>query len=353
MEYIYLGHSGLEVSRMGLGTVTFGITLDEKTCQRILGSYYDAGGNLLDTANVYPGGGDAQRDPSLRGVSERTLGKLLKGKRDKFIIATKGFYLMEEKLWPNRVGLSRSYLTTEINNSLKRLQTEYIDLYQLHLYDFYTPLEETMRVLDDCVRAGKIRYAGASNFDGWHIVKANSFAKQSGLTPLVSNQIWYNLVDRVAENSIIPACHDEKVAIISWGALATGFLSGRYKRGDERPASGSRLSRTRDISPFLWEDLATEKNWHILDTLGKVAREHATTIPNVAMRWLLQSRNCDVVLLGAGKIEHFKNNMETVNLKLSDQEMKELTSASEPEPVYPANFYKHLGVKGAQFYGIA
>ena len=136
MEYTHLGNSGLEVSRMGLGTATFGMTLDEKTCQRILKRYLDAGGNFLDTANVYSGGGDARNDPSLRGLSERTLGKLLKGKRDRFVIASKGFYLMEEKLWPNKVGLSRNYLATEINNSLKRLQTDYIDLYQLHLYDF-------------------------------------------------------------------------------------------------------------------------------------------------------------------------------------------------------------------------
>jgi len=261
---------------------------------------------------------------------------------------------MEAELWPNKVGLSRAYLAREIEKSLGRLGTDYIDLYQLHLPDFYTPLEETMRVLDDFVKAGKIRYAGASNFDGWHVVKANDFARQFGLTPLISNQIWYNLADRVAENSIVPACKDAGVSIVSWGALAIGFLTGRSRRGDKGPIPGSRLEReARDSSPALWGCLATDRGWDTLDVLDRVAREHGSAVANVGMQYLLQSGNCDVVLLGAGRIEHFRENMKTAGLRLAEDEVQELELVSRPEPTYPVNFYRHLGFKGQPDYGMA
>ncbi len=229
MEYCNLGNSGLQVSRIGLGTVPFGTTLDKKTSQRVVDMFYDAGGNLLDTANLY-GGGIYGTHSSMAGASERTVGKVIKGKRNRFIVATKGCWLMEDEVWPNRVGLSRTYLATQIEASLQRLNTDYIDLYQCHGWDFYTPVEETMQVLDDFVRDGKIRYIGVSNWDGWHVVKANTYAKFLSLTPLVANQIWYNLADRVAENSIIPACRNQNISIIAWSPLAQGFLTGRYRR---------------------------------------------------------------------------------------------------------------------------
>ena len=195
MEYCNLGNSGLEVARLGLGTIPFGTILDDNACQRFVDTYEDAGGNLVDTSNLY-GGGTVGTNTEMAGTAERAVGRALKGKRHRFAVATKGYWLMQDEVRPNSVGLSRTYLSTQIEASLRRLGTDYIDLYQCHIWDFYTPVEETMRVLDDFVRAGKIRYVGVSNWDGWHVVKANCHARSANLTPILSNQIWYNLADR-------------------------------------------------------------------------------------------------------------------------------------------------------------
>jgi len=351
MDCVYLGKSGLQVSRVGLGAIPFGSVLDEATSRRMVDIYADAGGNLIDTANVY-GGGMRGSNTESAGTSERTVGKLIKGRRDKFVIATKGYWLMQDQVEPNKVGLSRTYLATQIEASLRRLGTDYIDLYQCHCWDFYTPIEETMRVLDDFVRAGKIRYVGASNFDGWHVVKANAHARACNLTPLVSNQIWYNLADRSAEHSLIPACRDQGVSIIAWGALAQGFLSGRYRRGAEGPAPGSRMETTiKDTEMGSWRNLAVERNWNTLDVLARLAEEHNTTIPNVAMRWLLQANTCDVLLLGAFKYEHFLENMKMLDFCLSEDQMRELTQTSEPPHPYPICFYDLFCRHESPFYG--
>ena len=208
MEYHHLGKSGLEVSRVGLGTIPYGTGLDEETARTIADRFSDAGGNYLDTANSY-GGGMRGSHAESAGTSERTVGKIIKGRRDRFVVGTKGAWLMEDDMQPNAFGLSRTYLSTQIEASLRRLDTDYIDLYQCHVQDPYTPVEETMRVLDDFVRAGKVRYVGVSNWGGWQVVKANMHARQFNLTPIVSNQVWYNLADRVAEFAIVPACRDQ------------------------------------------------------------------------------------------------------------------------------------------------
>lgn len=304
MEYCNLGPSGLQVSKLGLGAVPFGTNLNEKDCQNLVDAFYDIGGNFIDTSNIY-GGGLKGSNTKMAGTSEKTVGKAVKGKRDRFVIATKGYWLMEDEVWPNMVGLSRSYLAKNINESLKRLDTDYIDLYQCHIWDFYTPVEETLRVLDDFVKAGKIRYVGVSNWDGWHVVKANDYAKYNGLTPIISNQIWYTLADRVAENSIIPACKDQKVSIIAWGALALGFLTGRYSRGETRIDPKSKFNLMKDTEMCSFRLLANERNWNVLDILGDIAKKYNSSITNVAIRWLLQSGNCDVVLLGGSKIQQY------------------------------------------------
>ncbi len=308
MEYVYLGHSGLEVSRLGLGAIPFGTGLDEATCQRITDIYHDAGGNFIDTANFY-GGGSYGTNLEMAGTSERTVGKVIKGRRDRFVVATKGFWLMENEVWPNRVGLSRTYLAKNIEQSLRHLGTDYIDLYQCHTLDLYTPVEETIRVLDDFVRAGKIRYVGVSNWDGWHVVKANMHAKAGGLTPILSNQIWYNLADRCAEHSLIPACRDQQVSIIAWGIMAEGFLAGKYKRGDKEPASGAKMWAAKPGEMFSWERLAIDRNWDVIDALKRIGEKHNRSIANIAIRWLLDSGACDVALVGASRIEQLENNM--------------------------------------------
>jgi aryl-alcohol dehydrogenase-like predicted oxidoreductase len=352
MEYRNVGKSGLEVSRLGLGTIFFGTALDEKASQRILDMFVEAGGNLVDTANVY-GGGMMGTNLKMAGTSEKMVGKVIKGKRDKLVVATKGNWLMADRVTPNSVGLSRTYLMREIEASLRRLETDYIDLYQCHCVDFYTPIEETMRVFEDFVRAGKIRYVGVSNWDGWQVVRANSYAKNANLTPFISNQIYYNIADRIAENSIIPACRDQNVSIIVWGALAQGFLAGTQKRGDQAPVKGSRLSAPvmKDGESTTWKLLATEKNWAVLDALQCMASGPGRTIANLAMRWLLQNGCCDVVLMGGEKAQFYEAYLELLKFRLSDDEMLELTKLSEPEPCYPTNFQNIFCRREAEFYG--
>jgi aryl-alcohol dehydrogenase-like predicted oxidoreductase len=351
VEYCNLGKSGLEVSRLGLGGVFLGTAIDEKESQRTLDAFVDAGGTLIDTSNVY-GGGMRGSNTKMAGTSERTVGKIIKSKRDRLVIATKGYWLMEDDPTPNSVGLSRTYLTKNIEASLRRLDTDYIDLYQCHIWDFYTPVEETMRVLDEHVRSGKIRYVGVSNWDGWHVVKANAHVRSANLTPIISNQIYYNLADRVAENSIIPACRDQNVSIIAWGALAQGFLTGQYKRGAQ-PVEGTRLAGDvmKEGESTSWNYLATEKNWAILDHLERLAHGSGRTVPNVARRWLLQSGSCDVVLLGGENREEYERALDMWNFRLDEEEMRQLSRISQPQPVYPNNFYYHFCHRESKFWG--
>ena len=350
MEYCYLGNSGLEVSRIGLGAIPFGSTLSEADSSRMVDIFSDAGGNLIDTANVYGGGLRSNHD-DMAGTSERAVGKVLKGRRGKFIVATKGYWTMECEVRPNGVGLSRAYLTKNIEASLQRLNTDYIDLYQCHARDFYTPVSETMKVLDDFVRVGKIRYIGVSNWDGWHVVKANSYAAQFGLTPFVSNQVWYNLTDRVIENSVVPACKDQNVSIIAWGAIAQGFLTGRFRRGATRPERAAKFGMMIGDESSTWERLATEKSWAILDTLERIANRYGKTIPVIAGRWMLQASACDVALLGASRVEQFENILEALTFKLADDDVAELGKVSEPERPYPRNFLEIFCKRESEYYG--
>ena len=349
MEYCRLGNSGLEVSRLGLGSIPFGTTLDVATSNRVVDAFHEAGGNLIDTSNLY-GGGSVGTNTKMAGTSERTIGKVIKHRRDRFVIATKGYWLMEDAVTPNSVGLGRTYLARNIENSLKRLGTDYIDLYQCHSWDSYTPVEETMRVLDDFVRAGKIRYIGVSNWDGWHVVKANSYAQNSGLTRLVSNQVWYSLADRTIEHSVLPACRDQNVSIIAWGALAQGFLTGRYRRGAQRPEK-SRFDIMKASESSSWESLAVERNWATIDVLDSIAAEHGKTIPLIAARWLMQLGTCDVMLLGGSRQEQYADILDVLNFELSAEQMKELTEVSEPKHPYPRNFTETFGKRDSEFYG--
>lgn len=352
MEYCNLGRSGLEVSRIGMGGIPLGTVLDTNASQRALDTFYDGGGNFIDTSNVY-GGGMRGTNAEMAGTSEKTVGKIIKGKRDKLVIATKGYWLMENEVTPNSVGLSRTYLTKQINTSLKRLDTEYIDLYQCHVWDFYTPVEETMRVLDDHVRAGKIRYVGVSNWDGWHVVKGNTHAKSANLTHIISNQIYYNIVGRGAEDSIIPACRDQNVSIIAWGPLAQGFLTGIYQRGGQGPAKGSVLygDTLKDSESNSWKNLATDKNWTILERLELLANEPGRSIPNVALRWLLQAGFCDVALIGGSSPQEFQAALNMFKFRLTDEEVKQLTKVSEPQRPYPNNLYDLFCHRDSEFWG--
>ncbi len=348
MEYCHLGASGLEVARIGLGAVPFGTTLDEKSSRRMLDMYHDAGGNLIDTANVY-GTTTREEHNEKVGTSERTVGKILAGRRDHFVLATKGCWQMEVPLRPNGFGLSRAYLSRNIEASLKRLGCDYIDLYQCHCIDPYTPVEETLRVLDDFVRAGKIRYVGVSNWDGWQVTRAVDHALNMGLTRVVSNQIWYNLADRIAEFAIVPACRDREVSIIAWGALAMGFLSGKYDRGDSQPSG--RFDVIKDSEMCSWRNLATERNFSTIDLLRTTARQIGQPIPSVALRWLLQAGTCDVALVGASRLSQMTDNLQAMSFELDDSQMRLLRETSELPHPYPHSFWEQFCYRDSPFFG--
>jgi len=351
MEYVYLGDSGLEVSRLGMGAIPFGTSMERDTYMQLADIFLDHGGNLIDTSNFY-GGGMIGDHTNNAGKSERAVGEIIKGRRDRFVVATKGYWTMEEEIRPNGVGLSRAYLSKNIDESLKRLGTDYIDLYQCHNKDFYTPIEETMRVFDDFIRAGKIRYIGVSNWDGWHVVKANMYAREKGLTPFVSNQIWYNIADRVAEFSLIPACQDQGVATIGWGVVAEGFVCGKYDRSMMNAPEGKRIFEVaKQGEMFSWERLATDRNWDTIDVIREIAEKHNRTMANVAVRWILDAGFCEVALLGASRVEQFENNMEVMDFKLTDEEIRRLTETSELPHPYPINFYDIFCRKDSEFYG--
>lgn len=350
MEYCRLGNSGLEVSRLGLGAIPLGSVLNREESEQVLARFEEAGGNLIDTANIY-GGGTRGTHTERAGTSERMVGAVTKGKRDRFVIASKACWSMEDDVRPNDHGLSRATLTRHLEGSLTRLQTDYLDLYQCHCIDPYTPIEETIRVMDDFVRAGKIRYVGVSNWDGWQVVKANAFAAFHGLSPLLSNQIWYNLADRSPEFSIIPACRDQKVSIIVWGALAQSFLTGRFTR-ENPPNTGSRFDSAKEGEMCSWDVLDQNRNWETLAAVQRVASLHGTSPPVVAMRWLLQAGTADVVLLGCSRVEQFEESLTVANVILDDDAMTLLRRTSDPCPhPYPNCFWEVFVHEDSPCYG--
>lgn len=350
MEYRRLGNSGLEVSCLGLGGIPLGSTLNREASERVLARFEEAGGNLIDTANIY-GGGRRGTHAEEAGTSERMVGAVTKDKRDRFVIASKACWCMEDEVRPNDHGLSRVTLTRHLEDSLRRLQTDHLDLYQCHCVDPYTPIEETMRVMDDFVRAGKIRYAGVSNWDGWQVVKANTFADRHGFTPLLSNQIWYNLADRSPEFSLIPACRDQQVSVIVWGALAQSFLTGRFTR-DRKPDATSRFAGNKEGEMCSWEVLDHDRNWETLATVTRVAEAHGTTPSVVAMRWLLQNGTADIVLLGCSRIEQFEESLGVAQCELSPDEMDQLRRVSDPYPhPYPNCFWEQFVYEESPCYG--
>lgn len=351
MNYRFLGRSGLEISQLGLGGIPFGTSVDESTARAFVDMYYDVGGNWIDTSNQYGGGSRNGSNHDSAGASERTIGRILKGRRDQFVLATKGYWCMHNEAGPNRVGLSRTYLAQNIEGSLRRLQTDYIDLYQCHSWDPYTPIEETLRVLDDFVTAGKIRYVGVSNFDGWHVVKSQQVARERGYCPIVTNQIWYNVADRGAENSITSACRDQQVTILAWGVLAEGFLTGEYRRGAAQPTATSKMWLAVDGEMWSWHSLAHERNWCVMDVASNIAQERGKTVPNIVSRWMLDSGSCDAMLVGAASIEQLRENLEILNFQLSAEEVQRLRIVSEPPKSYPRNFHDLFCRKDSPYYG--
>ncbi|PJJ71863.1 aryl-alcohol dehydrogenase (NADP+) [Diaminobutyricimonas aerilata] len=320
MEYRNLGASGTVVSVHALGTMTFGAEADEKTSHAILDRYLERGGNLVDTADVYSA-----------GVSEEIIGRWLSarsGIRDQVVIATKGRFPMGEG--PNDHGTSARHLRVALDASLRRLGVEHIDLYQMHAWDALTPIEETLRFLDDAISSGRIGAYGFSNYLGWQITKAVHRADARGWAPPVTLQPQYNLLVRDIEHEVVPACLDAGIGLLPWSPLAGGWLSGKYRR-DEPPRGATRLGENPERGMEAWAARnADERTWRVIDTVDAIASETGSTAARVALAWLAQRPVVTSVILGARTIEQLDDNLAAAELHLDDEAMTRLTEASAP-----------------------
>ncbi|SFI67111.1 Predicted oxidoreductase [Amycolatopsis sacchari] len=325
MEYRQLGRSGLRVSVLTMGTMTFGgrgvfgnvgnTGVDD--ARRQVDRYLDAGGNLVDTANVYSG-----------GLSEEIVGQVLRGRWDRTLIATKARMAMGDG--PNDAGLSRHHLVRECEASLRRLGTDHIDLYQVHEWDGLTPLEETLAALDDLVRAGKVRYVGASNYSGWHLMKALSVSEKHGYARFVSQQIYYSLQAREAEYELVPISLDQGLGVLVWSPLAGGLLSGKYRRGQQAP-EGSRHLSDWDEPPVRDQD----KLYDTVEELVSIAESHGVSPAQVALAYLLGKPAVTSLVIGARTEEQLADNLGAAGLRLSEEDRKRLDAVSAPPLLYP------------------
>lgn len=335
MQYQPLGSSGLIVSRACLGTMVFGEEstrgADEETSLDMIDRFIDTGGNFIDTADVYAG-----------GRSEEIVGKALsRVARDRIIVATKVRMPVGEG--PNDIGLSRKHITDGVEASLRRLGSDYIDLYYTHMWDPVTPLEETLRALDDLVRDGKVRYIGVSNFTAWQLMKALSVSENRGFVRYVAAQYQHSLVMRDIEREFDGLFADQGLGEIPWGALGGGFLSGKYRRGD-RPVAG-RLSMMPDSAEEAWSRRAVERNWQTLDAVGEIAEVRGVSYSQVALAWLLRRPSVSSVLLGVRTPQQLEDNLAAVNISLSDEEYARLDAASRVDPGYPYRMISEYGAR--------
>ncbi len=325
MEHVTLGRSGVKVSRACLGTMTFGNTewgTDEAESRRIVDAFIDSGHNFIDTADVYNA-----------GASEEIVGRAIADKRGDVVLATKGYNAMGDG--PNDRGSSRAHLTRALEASLRRLGTEYIDLYQLHNWDHDTPVEESMATLDDFVRAGKVRYIGCSNFYGSQLVEAQWAADRVGGTPLVSLQPQYSLIWRDIELDILPTASRHGMGVIVWSPLGGGMLTGKYAPGGTLPADG-RLSRGTDLGAEGMRMLTlTDRNFDILAEVERVATGLDTTPTAVSLAWLLGRPGVTSVIIGPRTVEQLEQNLAGFDLSLPLDSAKALTKASRPPVTYP------------------
>ncbi|WP_192595049.1 aldo/keto reductase [Nesterenkonia lutea] len=321
MTYRTLGRSGAVVSAQALGTMTFGAEADEPTSHALLDAYVAAGGNFIDTADVYSA-----------GASEEIIGRWLAShptEARQVVLATKGRFPMGQG--PNDLGTSRRHLRHALDASLRRLGVDHIDLYQLHAWDALSPLDETLRFLDDAVTAGKIGYHGFSNFTGWQLTKAVHVADRHGWSLPVTLQPQYNLLVRGIEHEIVPAAIDAGIGLLPWSPLGGGWLSGKYRR-DEPPTGSTRLGENPKRGMEAWEKRnGDERTWRVIDAVAAVADEHGATPSQVSLAWLAAQPGVTSVILGARNLDQLQDNMAADSLALSTEQLDRLTSASEPE----------------------
>jgi aryl-alcohol dehydrogenase-like predicted oxidoreductase len=307
MEYRQLGNSGLRVSVIGLGTNQFGGKVDQAGVNTIIGGAQELGINLIDTADSYT-----------QGRSEETLGVALRGRWDKFVLATKVHSKVGDG--PNDWGASRYHIMNGVEASLRRLQSDHIDLYQIHRFDSTTPMEETLRALDDLVRSGKVRYVGASNFSAWQLAQANLLAEWRGYAPFVSIQNHYHMMERDQEREMIPYCNAHNVGILPYFPLAGGFLTGKYKRGEAAPA-GSRGEQSPYVQRYM-----TDANYTKVEKLEAWAQERGHTMSELAHAWLLAQPQVSSVISGATKLEQVQANAASAEWALSSDDTQQINA---------------------------
>jgi aryl-alcohol dehydrogenase-like predicted oxidoreductase len=326
MEYRHLGASGFKVPVLSFGTGTFagkgeffgawGNT-DVAEAKRLVDVCLDAGLTMFDSADIYS-----------EGAAESVLGEAIKGRRDRVLISTKATFRSGDD--SNDVGSSRFHLLKACDAALKRLGTDYIDLFQLHGFDAKTPVEETLSTLDDLVRAGKIRYIGVSNFSGWHLMKSLAVADRYGYSRYVANQAYYSLIGRDYEWEQMPLGIDQGVGAVVWSPLGWGRLTGKIRRGQPLPAT-SRLHKTGDMGP----QMSDEYLYRVVDALDEVSAETGKSVPQIALNWLLQRPTVSTVVIGARNEEQLKQNLGAVGWNLSKEQVAKLDEASAVTPAYP------------------
>ncbi len=326
MEHRQLGSSGLKVPVLSFGTATFGgegeffkawgqTKLDE--AKKLVGFCMDAGVNFFDTANVYS-----------KGLAEEILGKALEGLRNEVLISSKATFKMSEK--PNDSGSSRLHLIRSCEDSLRRLRTDHIDIYHMHGFDGNTPVEETLKALDNLIQSGKIRYIACSNFSGWHLMKSLSVSERYGWEKYSAHQAYYSLLDREFEWELMPLGIDQNVSTIVWSPLSSGRLSGKFRRGVPLP-EGNRMSHGGSHGP----PTNFERLYTIMDALDEIAGEVGKTVSQVALNWLLQRPTVANIIIGARNEEQLKENLGAVGWNLTTGHVKKLDAASDSDPIYP------------------
>jgi aryl-alcohol dehydrogenase-like predicted oxidoreductase len=325
MDYRQLGDSGLRFSELILGTMGFGGSgqfrgvgeIDLDGARRQIDLALDAGVNVIDTADIYSS-----------GASEEIVGQALGTRRDRVLLATKARFAMGPG--PNDAGLSRHHLIEACDASLRRLQTDHIDLYQVHEWDGQTPLEETLSALDHLLHSGKIRYVGCSNFAGWQVMKALGIARQNGMPEFVSHQVYLSLQERSAEYEIVPSAIDQGVGLLIWSPLAGGLLSGKYRRG-QPPPPGSRHASEWSEPPVYDED----KLYDTVDVLVEIAEARGVSAAQVALAWLLARPGITSVIVGARTDEQLADNLAAATVELTPEEHQRLEAVSRPPLIYP------------------
>jgi len=331
MEYRYLGRAGLKVSELCLGTMTFGRETEEDISFQMMDTFAEAGGTFLDSADVYS-----------QGTSEEIVGKWLQNqRREDFVVATKVRFPMGDGV--NEVGLSRKHILDGIDNSLRRLQVDYIDLYQVHCYDPGTPLEETLNTLNTLVQQGKVRYIGVSNFKSYQIQKAIDISKANGWEAFTSLQPLYNLLDRSLEWEIVELCQQEGIGIIPWSPLRGGWLTGKYRRDMDNAPEGTRIAKAEDEGWMeKWSAYNNDRTWNVIETLVEIAESMGKSPAQVALNWVKDQPGVTAPIIGARTMQQLESNLGSVGWQLSAEQRQTFNKVSEMPGPYPYDFISHV-----------